>query len=200
VAVTVPVDVFVGAARECGRPLPAGVRDWVEAHPGAVIGAGVATSAGAPVSDETARRLACDAELRRLVVDPAGLVLDVGRAIRTVSPQLRLAVEHRDGGRCRFPGCRSRIDEAHHLTYWSNGGRTVRSNLIGLCWFHHHEVHHRGWVLTGSADDEVVFRRRDRGTWPARVSAPPGLATPTRRRPAEARPTWPDAPPPGPTP
>lgn len=81
IAVTVPVEVFVAASAGCGRPVPAAL-----AAAGARIGGGVAVGDTAVVSMEAARRLACDAELRRLIVDPAGLVLDVGRATRTVSP------------------------------------------------------------------------------------------------------------------
>lgn len=110
-----------------------------------------------PVGAEAARRLGCDAAIRRLVVDPAGLVLDVGRTSRVIGGALRAAVHHRDRNRCRWPGCRDPIDEVHHVVHWAHGGATDRSNLLGVCWWHHHVVHERGWRMSGDADVEVTL-------------------------------------------
>lgn len=49
---------------------------------------------------------------------------------------------HRDGG-CVVDGCTSRYRlQPHHITPWSEGGRTETGNLATLCWFHHHVVVH----------------------------------------------------------
>ncbi|HVR71113.1 MAG TPA: DUF222 domain-containing protein [Vicinamibacteria bacterium] len=68
-------------------------------------------------------------------------VLDVGRRRRTVPARMRRALEVRDGGRCRFPGCESRRCDAHHVRHWSRGGETNLENLVLLCRFHHRLVH-----------------------------------------------------------
>ncbi len=57
-----------------------------------------------PVTAETARRLACDASISRIVTDGPSQILDVGRRTRTIGPALRRALVVRDGG-CVHPGC-----------------------------------------------------------------------------------------------
>jgi hypothetical protein len=61
------------------------------ARPGAA-----ATGFGQVLSAATARWLACDAQITRILLDPDGLPLDVGRAERVVPAHLRRAVELRD--------------------------------------------------------------------------------------------------------
>ena len=87
---------------------------------------------GRRVSAETSRRLACDAALVVMRHGSDGKVLDVGRRTRTVSPALRRALAHRDGG-CRFPGCGLKLCDAHHVRHWADGGKTKLSNLLQLC-------------------------------------------------------------------
>ncbi len=87
---------------------------------------------GIHVSAETARRLACDAATVSMRHGPAGEILDVGRRTRTISPALRRALQARDR-RCRFPGCRHRRVDAHHIEHWADGGRTALGNLVLLC-------------------------------------------------------------------
>jgi len=77
--------------------------------------------------------------------DEAGGVLDVGRKRRTVPPALRRALEHRDGGICRFPGCGCRHTDAHHIRHWADGGETRLDNLVLLCRRHHRAVHEEGF-------------------------------------------------------
>ena len=57
-----------------------------------------------PITPETARRLACDAGVVRILTDPAGLPLDVGQEQRTATAAIRRALELRDG-HCVFTGC-----------------------------------------------------------------------------------------------
>ena len=59
---------------------------------------------GPSIAAETARRLACDASVVRIVEDAKGEPLDVGRRTRTIPPPIRRALNSRDQG-CRFPGC-----------------------------------------------------------------------------------------------
>jgi hypothetical protein len=112
-----------------------------------------------PVNPESIRRLACDGVARRVLVDAAGEVLDLGRRTRTVTDAQRRAVVARDR-HCRFPGCRrsSRSCQVHHLVFWDDGGASDMHNLCLLCWFHHRVVHEGGWKLE-HIDHEIVAVR-----------------------------------------
>jgi hypothetical protein len=98
---------------------------------------------GALVSAAAARQLTCDADLTRIVLDPDGLPLDVGRTQRLVPPHLRKAVEHRDR-QCVFAGCDAPTHwcEVHHVLAWLLGGATSLDNSALLCERHHTQVHH----------------------------------------------------------
>ena len=157
---------------------------------------GSRTEEGLSVSAETSRRMSCDAvvtEVHRATESiegtgghatrhgagrprSGGAVLDVGRARRTVSGRLRTALEVRDDGRCRFPGCSSTRCDAHHVQHWSQGGETKLDNLVLLCRFHHRAVHEGGFTvgLVGGgagAGARAVFWRPDG----QEVSASPGV-------------------------
>jgi len=115
---------------------------------------------GTHVSAETSRRLACDSA--RVVMRHAadGRVLDVGRRTRAISPGLRRALEHRDGG-CRFPGCGRRLCDAHHVEPWSDGGSTSLANTLLLCRRHHRAVHEEGFSMELGPGGEARFYRPD---------------------------------------
>lgn len=109
------------------------------------------------ITGAAARQLACDASLRPLVVDRQGQLIAMMPKVRTIHPALRRAVFMRDK-HCRFTGCRSRIDEVHHIRYFRHGGPTVLSNLVGLCWHHHHVIHDTGWHIEGDPGGQLTFR------------------------------------------
>jgi hypothetical protein len=112
---------------------------------------------GTRLPAESARRLACDGSVVKVIRGADGEVLDVGRRTRTVPPALRRALEIRDGG-CRWPGCGLRFTDAHHVRHWRDGGRTDQRNLLLLCRFHHRKVHEGGWKVAYNAkDDTAVF-------------------------------------------
>ena len=97
---------------------------------------------------ETARRLACDCHVGRVVLDAAGEVLDLGRTQRVPNRALRRSLEIRDQG-CVWPGCDrpARWCDAHHLTWWEDGGPTNPDNCVLLCRRHHIHVHELGWRI-----------------------------------------------------
>ncbi|MFT3800590.1 MAG: DUF222 domain-containing protein [Burkholderiaceae bacterium] len=96
---------------------------------------------GPALAVQTARRLACDASIVRIVEDALGRPLDVGRKTRSIPPAIRRALQARDSG-CRFPGCtHTRFLDGHHIRHWADGGETRLSNLVLLCRFHHRQVH-----------------------------------------------------------
>ena len=113
------------------------------------LGAPVAELAGTPIPAETARRLACDAGLTRLISGPASMPLDVGRKTRSIPPALRTALRHRDKG-CTWPGCDYPPEwtDGHHLEHWvEHHGETELDNLTLLCRRHHRMVHEGGMAL-----------------------------------------------------
>ena len=101
------------------------------------------TGFGATLSAARARWIACDSMVTRIVLDPDGLPLDVGRTHRVVPPHLRRAVEQRDG-HCVFAGCGAPTHwcDVHHLVEWINDGETSLENSALLCERHHTKVHH----------------------------------------------------------
>ena len=127
-----------------------------------------------PITADTARRLACDASLRPLVLDAKGDLVAFGSSARVAPPALRALVLRRDR-HCRFAGCRARIDEVHHIVFWSRGGPTRSDNMLGLCWHHHHLVHEGGWELAGDANREVKGTGPDGRVW---TTGPPGGLSP----------------------
>lgn len=115
---------------------------------------------GPALHPETARRLACDASLVR-ILERDGRPLSVGRKSRTIAPALRRALRRRDAG-CRFPGCdHQRFLHAHHLDHWARGGRTDLSNLIQLCSYHHRLVHEDGYAIERLDRGRLRFKRPD---------------------------------------
>lgn len=115
-----------------------------------------------PVSPATARRLACDASIRRVVMAGKSEPLDVGRRTPVVSPAQRRAVIVRDR-HCRFPGCDRPHSwcDAHHVVHWLDGGPTAVANLILICRRHHRLIHARNGFRLELIDGRPAFRRPD---------------------------------------
>jgi hypothetical protein len=115
-----------------------------------------------PVGPETARRLACDSSVMRVVMAGRSEPLDVGRRTPVVPPAMRRAVIVRDR-HCRFPGCDRPHTwcDAHHVVHWADGGPTALANLLLLCRRHHRMVHDRGGFRLELLDGRPVFRRAD---------------------------------------
>ena len=96
----------------------------------------------------TVQRLACDARVRRILLGPNSVVIDVGRARRLPSPAARAALRARSGG-CEWPGCDRPVafTNAHHFVHWGHSGVSDVPNLVLLCYRHHRMVHEGGWQL-----------------------------------------------------
>jgi len=106
-------------------------------------------SDGTPLPVETARRLACEADIIPVVLGGDGMVLDVGRASRLATPEQRVALRAMYRG-CAIDGCDRHFDdcEIHHLIEWiEQRGPTDLENLIPACSHHHHRAHEGGWRL-----------------------------------------------------
>ncbi|MGI9015614.1 MAG: DUF222 domain-containing protein, partial [Euzebya sp.] len=141
--------------------VPLSTLEWTSDLPGR-------TRDGQMISAAQARRLACDAALRRVVLGATGQVLDVGRATNAWSVAQVAAAEQTFGG-CAFPvqdgtmcGQRSSWCDIHHVHWWRNGGKTDQANGAPLCRRHHTMVHHDGWDLTYDHEGQQVAVAKDR--------------------------------------
>ena len=139
---------------------------------------------GAPLAPETARRLACDASIVRLL-ERDGKPLTIGRKSRSIPPALRRALRTRDRG-CRFPGCGSRrFLDAHHIEHWARGGASDLDNLVHLCGTHHRLLHEGGFRIERRPDGKLIFRGTDGRRIP---DCPPGPNARPARLPRTRRP------------
>jgi len=111
------------------------------------------------VSTAFVRRLACDARVARVVTDPDGSPIELGRSARAPSAAQRRGIRVRDRGRCRVPGCRSRLVQVHHVVHWVDGGPTDLHNMLSLCPRHHRNVH-SGRLRVEAADGDFRFHGR----------------------------------------
>ena len=151
--VIVHVDAAALGGDRCGEPEPGAA----DAEPDGAC----QLDDGALLHPETARRLACDASVVR-ILERDGRPLSVGRRTRSIPPALRRALQSRDRC-CRFPGCtQRRFLHAHHIDHWAHGGPTELDNLVHLCRFHHRLVHEGGYTLERTrSPGQLRFRRPD---------------------------------------
>jgi len=109
---------------------------------------------GTPMSPSQCRRLACNANLIPVVLGSDSAILDLGLTRRLFDRYQRLALALRDGG-CIWPGCERTPAwcEAHHITFWADGGPTDLANGCLLCPYHHHLIHSSaGWQIHLASD------------------------------------------------
>ena len=127
-----------------GRPRQGGERPHliITLSPADLAGGHVVDLEAGPISAEAARRLACDGNLTRVLLDGEGKPLAVGRRTRVIPAAVRRALDLRDAG-CTHPGCEvpARWCDAHHIHHWAHGGSSRLPNLRLLCRHHHRQAH-----------------------------------------------------------
>ncbi|MFA5883452.1 MAG: DUF222 domain-containing protein [Acidimicrobiia bacterium] len=166
VLVEVVVRAAQGEAAADGSPTSPADRHLVVVNVDASVlatgqGAVCELDGGPGLAAETARRIACDAEIVGLVRDADLGIVGIGRASRRPPRWLRRRLHARDRG-CRFPGCaQRRVVSAHHVEHWTQGGATDLENLVELCRFHHRLVHEGGWRMTFDGVEAVRFESPD---------------------------------------
>ena len=122
-------------------------------------GAGCEVEDGPVIHPEIVKRLLCNARVQTVFEDRAGRVLGLGRMSREPSAWMIRQIRYRDR-ECGFPGCGARrYIEAHHVVWWSDGGRTDLDNLLLICSFHHRLVHELGWSVSRDVDGTVGWFR-----------------------------------------
>jgi hypothetical protein len=99
-----------------------------------------------PITASESQMIGCDATVSRILMDGPSMVLDVGRATRTIPPALRRAVVARDRT-CAAPGCRRPPEhcDVHHVRFWEQGGDTSLENTVLVCRRHHRMIHQQGF-------------------------------------------------------
>ena len=112
---------------------------------------------GATVCPQTARRLACDAEIIPAVLGARSDVIDIAVGSRSFSTAVRRAAWLEQQGQCAFPGCRRPPVDCHHIVWWTHGGRSTLDNAAWLCAFHHWLIHERGWTMRRERDRTFTF-------------------------------------------
>jgi hypothetical protein len=153
VIVTIDLAVLEGRLRDAFITLPSGAR----------IGA------------DTARRLACDAELIPAVLGGKGEVLDIGQAGHEFTVAVRRAAWIRDNG-CAFPNCRNRCVELHHIAFRRHGGSNNLDNAAWLCNYHHWLVHEGRWTLHRQPDRSYLWTSPHRRQLVRPLARSPGRA------------------------
>jgi hypothetical protein len=150
-----------------GRPKVAGERPHMSVVVDVQALAGQASGrsefeTGEPLHPETARRIACDAAITRVLTSGRSEPIDVGRRTAIVPPVTRRALIVRDR-HCTFPGCERPVEwcDAHHVQHWADGGSTTLSNLILLCRPHHRATHQRDGFRVEMVDGRPRFSRPD---------------------------------------
>jgi hypothetical protein len=110
-----------------------------------------------PISSTTVERLACDSSVTRILLNSDSMVIDVGRAKRTINGPTRKALNVRDK-QCVWPGCERPASwaQGHHLVHWLHGGGGDLANLALLCYRHHWHVHEGNWQLVRGDDGRML--------------------------------------------
>lgn len=141
------------------------------------------------IAGSTARRIACDADVTTVVLDPDGEVMSAATERRYFTPAQRRAMIARDGDRCIWPWCDRPVvwSDGHHLQWYSSGGATTVENGALPCAAHHKSLHEGGWTADRLPDGRYLVRHRDGRSLgpephPPGHNRPPPRPTPHRRQ------------------
>ena len=109
-----------------------------------------------PIWSKTVERWACDCSITRILMQDS-VVIDVGRAERTIKGPRRRALIARDQ-HCQWPGCErpASLCDGHHLVHWIHGGGGEIENQVLLCHRHHWLAHEGEWQLVKTDDDRLM--------------------------------------------
>ncbi len=93
-----------------------------------------------PISIDTIRRLACEANILPAIFNNQKQPLYLGRSRRTHT-KTQLHALHKRDKHCTKCGIRATNCEVHHIMPWQHGGTTNINNLTLLCPTCHHQTH-----------------------------------------------------------
>ena len=123
------------------------------------------TQDGDPVPVATMQRFCCEAILTAVLVEADGTVRKLAEQ-RTANRHQRRALAAMYAT-CAHPHCQVAFSQCriHHITWWTNGGQTILSNLLPVCETHHHLLHEGGWTITMTPTRDVTWIRPDGSVW-----------------------------------
>jgi hypothetical protein len=103
------------------------------------------------------------AEVERALCDceDIGCIDDAtpNRSKRSIPKPLKRHALHRDGYRCRVPGCGATANiDVHHIVFLMHGGKNTLPNLITLCEGHHLALHEGALMIEGDANNARFTR------------------------------------------
>ncbi|MGC5257835.1 DUF222 domain-containing protein [Gordonia sp. DT218] len=104
-----------------------------------------------PLSQATAKMLACDAGITEIIIDGNRAPLDMGFEQRLFTPHQRKAIIARDQC-CIKCGAPASWAHVHHMVFWSDGGPTDLDNGCLLCPSCHAQVHAHRWDIALGTD------------------------------------------------
>jgi hypothetical protein len=161
---------------------------------------GVAETAwSGPLPWSEIRPLLADSSISRLVIDPNGLPLEAGEAVRSVPTGLWKALQLRDrvcaGDGCDIPAAWCQV--MHLDVPYRLQGRLTLDTAAPGCTFHHRMLDHHGWQVTW-INGKPVIHHPDRPPErpPDRAPAARSPDRPPGRAPGQQADRPPDRPPP----
>jgi hypothetical protein len=105
------------------------------------------TTNGVPIDPADAVTASVIGRVRRVLIGPDGVIIDLGRRSRTFTGSARDAALLQavlDGdGRCLWPGCGHHHCQIDHTQPWTHGGVTALPNAGALC------PRHNRWKTRG---------------------------------------------------
>lgn len=137
------------------------------------------------VPDSTAERVACDAQVTVVGVDPDGNADELTSFRRFFTWNQRLAMIARDGDHCPWPWCGRPVwwTHGHHIVHVADGGPTTVANGALPCEGHHVLLHEGHWSLERQRDGRYLARHRSgRVIGPEPNRRPRGMRPPPLRR------------------
>ena len=117
------------------------------------------TQSGAPVSYRDLAIAAIHGEIQRVIIDPRGHVINLGRKTRLFRGPAREAVLL-TGGRCTGPGCHTRHNgiQIDHIRPWELFGHTDQDNGEPMCGHCNRQKHARKFSVKRDANGWHFFR------------------------------------------
>jgi hypothetical protein len=112
-------------------------------------GFGVLEGTDEVIPAKVVQQLVCESGFHPIVTDDTGFPLYHGAQKRSFTAAQRRAIVVRDGDRCIGPGCQCPASrtEAHHVTFFSEGGKTDLDVGVMLCPSCHHALHSGAFQL-----------------------------------------------------
>ena len=110
-------------------------------------GTGQVVGVADPVPYSAVDQILCDGGAQPVFLDPGGGLAALTTRQRTFTRAQKLAIIARDGPTCFECDIPATGCEVHHVTPWSEGGRTEVGNGVILCWFDHRKMHAGDWKI-----------------------------------------------------